>query len=287
MYVWGKNSDSIREKKQSLIICISSIVPFVINLIVQTLLPMVGIKSLPPLGQVFTLIMVLGIFYVIKKYRFFSVSTESLVDEILSNMMDLFILLSPKGKILRVSKSTEELLKYENGEIIGRDIDSVINEKVFLENIYSRQNDISVIKYEKLNCMAKDGSPVAISGTCSFIIDKYLKDVLGIAIVGHDIILMQELEKEIEEHKQTEKMLKESQERFVHLAYHDSLTDLPNRKYFYERLFIELKKANRNNSKFAVFFLDLDGFKNVNDNYGHEMGDYLLCEVANRIKGSW
>jgi PAS domain-containing protein len=72
--------------------------------------------------------MVLGIFYVIKKYRFFSVSTESLVDEILSNMMDLFILLSPKGKILRVSKSTEELLKYENGEILGRDIDSIINE---------------------------------------------------------------------------------------------------------------------------------------------------------------
>lgn len=79
---------------------------------------------------------------------------------------------------------------------------------------------------------------------------------------------------------------KKAEEHITYLAYHDSLTGLPNRKYFYERLSQELQRGRRSSGKFAVLYLDLDGFKEINDNYGHEIGDYILCETGNRIRES-
>jgi len=64
----------------------------------------------------------------------------------------------------------------------------------------------------------------------------------------------------------------------------DSLTGLPNRGVFNDRLGHAIHKANRNSTRLAVFFLDLDRFKQVNDSLGHKAGDLLLCEVANRLK---
>ena len=74
-------------------------------------------------------------------------------------------------------------------------------------------------------------------------------------------------------------------EEYIHrMAFHDPLTDLPNRKLFSERLRQELARCRRNGSMLAVMFLDMDHFKSVNDNYGHEAGDQVLCEVALRLR---
>jgi len=77
--------------------------------------------------------------------------------------------------------------------------------------------------------------------------------------------------------------LKHTNEQVTHLAHHDNLTALPNRILFYDRLNQEIKKARRSKDSIAVFFLDLDGFKIINDTLGHGAGDALLCEVAKRI----
>lgn len=68
------------------------------------------------------------------------------------------------------------------------------------------------------------------------------------------------------------------------LAYQDKLTQLPNRLLFDERLDLEVKRARRHGTKFAIMMLDLDGFKQVNDEYGHTAGDKLLCTVSKRLK---
>lgn len=68
------------------------------------------------------------------------------------------------------------------------------------------------------------------------------------------------------------------------LAFYDTLTRLPNRKLFNDRLTQALALARRSDSLLAVFFLDLDGFKAVNDVYGHHTGDHLLIAVAARLK---
>ncbi len=69
-----------------------------------------------------------------------------------------------------------------------------------------------------------------------------------------------------------------------HLAYHDALTGLPNRPLFMDRLIVALAQANRAHQKLAVFFLDLDRFKDINDSLGHTTGDSLLKAVAERVR---
>lgn len=78
--------------------------------------------------------------------------------------------------------------------------------------------------------------------------------------------------------------LKRQQEQVEHLAFHDVLTDLPNRMLLADRLQQALASADRSGRKLAVVYLDLDGFKPVNDRYGHEVGDRLLQELASRFR---
>jgi diguanylate cyclase (GGDEF)-like protein/PAS domain S-box-containing protein len=74
-------------------------------------------------------------------------------------------------------------------------------------------------------------------------------------------------------------------EEIRYLAHYDGLTSLPNRFLFKEYLDLALLSARRRNQKFAVFFLDLDKFKDVNDTLGHDAGDQVLAEMATRFTG--
>lgn len=107
------------------------------------------------------------------------------------------------------------------------------------------------------------------------------------ALIGHKaklvsntaikvIALQQQLRQKIEQHKQDKVVIQ-------HMAYHDPLTDLGNRRYFQEVFARSLNLAQRNHSKFALLSLDLDDFKPVNDQHGHAIGDALLKAVATRL----
>ena len=85
-------------------------------------------------------------------------------------------------------------------------------------------------------------------------------------------------------HDVTERKALEAQ--LAHRAYHDPLTGLPNRDLLAERLEGALRRPDRGDETVAVLFLDLDGFKLVNDGLGHEAGDRLLVDVASRLRGA-
>lgn len=77
-----------------------------------------------------------------------------------------------------------------------------------------------------------------------------------------------------------------NEEESRNVALHDALTGLPNRILFEERLDHGLTQAKRHGWKFAVLFIDIDNFKNINDSYGHDLGDKVLLTVADRLQSS-
>ncbi len=80
--------------------------------------------------------------------------------------------------------------------------------------------------------------------------------------------------------------LRAKQEQLAYLAYHDGLTGLPNRVLLHDRMEQAIARASRGRGQIAICYLDLDGFKPVNDQYGHKSGDQVLVEVAHRLAAS-
>jgi diguanylate cyclase (GGDEF)-like protein len=105
---------------------------------------------------------------------------------------------------------------------------------------------------------------------------EFLGDQASIAI--QNAKLYEQAQKEIVDRKKAEKAIK-------HLANHDALTGLPNRRLFNERIVLEISRAERNNQKIGVMLFDLDQLKDVNDSFGHNVGDLLLQAVSQRLLG--
>lgn len=78
--------------------------------------------------------------------------------------------------------------------------------------------------------------------------------------------------------------LKQSEQEIAYFTYYDTLTDLPNRRLFIEQLETAIARARHKQHSLTLMFIDLDHFKHINDTYGHQVGDALLCEAAARIK---
>ncbi|HEY3412264.1 MAG TPA: sensor domain-containing diguanylate cyclase [Armatimonadota bacterium] len=85
---------------------------------------------------------------------------------------------------------------------------------------------------------------------------------------------------------ETVQQLRAAEHTILHMAHHDALTDLPGRFLFNDRLEYALRRAVRHHETLAVMFLDLDGFKAVNDTHGHPAGDRLLQDVALALQSS-
>ena len=119
------------------------------------------------------------------------------------------------------------------------------------------------------NCILirRDGTETSIEDSAAPIHDRS-GAITGAVIVFHDV-----------------KMSKTMTEEMARLAQHDTLTDLPNRMLLKDRVNQAIGRAVRNGTRLAVMYLDLDGFKNINDSYGHAFGDKMLQSVAERLVG--
>ncbi|ACV68472.1 EAL domain-containing protein [Desulfohalobium retbaense] len=202
---------------------------------------------------------------------------------IIENSPDFIYLLDDSGFFTYVNRKAYELLNYHNGELLGLHYSSIIYEGdlhkaqyVFNERRTGERATQGVeIRLKKFSENTLDNETPHFIYTELFARGMYRDDSVRRQNFVGTYGVIRDL---------TERIRSEDLIRF-HL-YHDSLTSLPNRTLFNDRLHMALLHAKRNKKKFSLLFLDLDNFKKINDNLGHQSGDEVLQNVAKILKKS-
>ncbi len=177
--------------------------------------------------------------------------------------------IDPHGRLLTVSNFWLETLGYSPQEVLGRKLTDFMTEssrQLAKQTIFPMFFRTGSVKYIPYQLVKKNGEivEVLLSAIAERSADGHIERSLAVAI-------------DVTEHRQAEQEVKK-------LAYYDTLTGLPNRTLFQDRLGQALAHARRNNSKVEVLFLDLDRFKGINDTLGHAIGDEFLKIIAQRLK---
>ena len=192
---------------------------------------------------------------------------------IINSMGCAVIVCDTNGCVKIMNPVAEKLTGFKQNEAIGKDlteifslIDNEINEPI--ENLAKLAIKADAVLSLPENCtlIAKDGTQIPIGDSVAPIRDN--GKITGAVLVFQDI---------------TKRKHKEAQ--LLRNAFYDGLTALPNRILFTDRLRQAIERSKRRNHyHFAVLFLDLDGFKAINDRFGHQMGDNFLIAIAQRLE---
>lgn len=187
-----------------------------------------------------------------KRYRF-----------LFDNAADCLMILGLDGTILDINRTGLEQRGYTRDEIIGMHI-TQLDQPEFAAKVPKRLDDIEKggAVFESAH-LRKDGTPMPVEINAKIIELDGKKVFLSVIrdITGR----------------------RTAEQKIAQLAHFDMLTKLPNRTLFYDRLEQAVARAKRYKQKFAILFLDLDGFKQVNDEFGHHVGDCLLKMMADRL----
>lgn len=177
------------------------------------------------------------------------------------------IITNTQGKIKWANLAFSKLCGYSKQELLGqtpRILNSGRQSQAYYQALWTTISKGEIWSSETVE-RAKDGSFYTVSQTITPIVNDG-KITRFIAI--HDDISGQKL----------------TQERIEYMAHYDTLTRLPNRALFYDRLRQAVSLAKRNKGGMTLLFMDLDGFKKINDTLGHHAGDLMLIEVADRLR---
>ena len=195
--------------------------------------------------------------------------TDQIFEGIVETIREPLLVLDRDLRVVTASRSFYEFFKVKPEETVGQ----------FIYDLGDKQWDIS-----KLRELLETILPQQIA------FDNYEVEHDFVTIGRRTLLLnARQIEREVGKEKIillaiediTER--KKYEEKIQQMAFHDSLTGLPNRKLFSDRLGIVLAQAKRNKKKVGIVMLDLDNFKDVNDTLGHDVGDTLLKAVAERL----
>jgi diguanylate cyclase (GGDEF)-like protein/PAS domain S-box-containing protein len=196
--------------------------------------------------------------------------TKIFLDAVIENVpMPILVKTANDSRFTLINKAGEELFGFSRDLVIGKSPYDVYDEKhadfvvaqerksllsdhaIIIPDhpISTRERGVRLVAAKKVTIQGDDGKP------------EYVLTVID----------------DVTERRQAE-------QRIAHMAHSDSLTDLPNRAAFNKCLAATLRLAEAKGSGFAILCMDLDGFKEVNDVYGHTVGDLLLCHVADRLR---
>ncbi|TGE31186.1 EAL domain-containing protein [Desulfosporosinus sp. Sb-LF] len=194
----------------------------------------------------------------------------------LASIGDAVLTTDVEGNVSYLNSVAETMTGWRNEEARGLRIDKVFDifhertgqplaqpvHQCLLENRVIELSNHAVLRH-------RDGRQLFFIDDSAAPIRDRDGQMIGAVLVFHDVSEKREL-----------------LHRLSHQAHHDALTDLPNRQLFKERVHQAILDACHQQEQVAIFFIDLDGFKLVNDTLGHAAGDSLLCQVGERFKGT-
>ena len=223
------------------------------------------------------------------------------------NIIDGLLTLDARGKILSCNKACNRIFGYKYASLLGKSADTLMplaidantglerHLEVWEKHMIGMGREVMGRRSNGESFPAEvDLSKIVLDGETVYIM--VVRDISEKKAAQQRLQQFnEELERRVlertEELDRTNGKLRHEilervrmQQELTHLATHDTLTDLPNRALFNEHLEITLHSAARHQRMVALMFIDLDGFKAVNDNYGHETGDRLLQEVSRRMQ---
>ena len=189
---------------------------------------------------------------------------------VIDGALDAIVTVDESGHLVEFNPAAERIFGYSRGQVIGRHLGEVIispsqrkqHNKAHQQFVMTGKKHIFDRRLE-LNAMRSDGTEFPVELTLTSLKYKDLPYVTGFI---RDITDSKKAEKEIHQ-----------------LAFYDGLTGLPNRRLFHDRLNQVLVSKIRAKNYGAILFIDLDNFKVLNDSRGHDVGDILLVQVAERL----
>ena len=190
-------------------------------------------------------------------------------DSLISESSDLITVLDRDGRVTFQSGSVEQLLGWKVDEVVGHDIREFLDEGQadtvlsLLDEAQLRPDSRRSVAWQMRR---KDGEMLPVEAVATGRFDD--PDIAGCLLNIRD---------------QSERLVLE--EALRHQAFHDPLTALPNRALFEDRLAHAFDRTVRGGHSLCLLLADLDDFKDINDTYGHALGDAVLIEVAERLKG--
>jgi diguanylate cyclase (GGDEF)-like protein/PAS domain S-box-containing protein len=197
-------------------------------------------------------------------------ASEGRFQALTESAMDIVTVLDADGVIRYQSPSVRHLLGYEPEQMIGQNQFDIVHrdDADRLRERFGELIRVGVMDQAvEFRVQAKDGSWRILESIGKSCLDVPM--VRGIIVNTRDVTERRAIE-----------------QRIQHLAFHDALTSLPNRSLMQDRIGQAISRADRSLKKFAVMFIDIDNFKNINDTLGHDVGDELLRGVAKRLSDS-
>lgn len=192
-----------------------------------------------------------------------------LASSVYQNSSEAMVVADPENNILSVNPAFSTITGYGPDEVVGKSpnlLDSGKHDAEFYQNVWLQLERTGYWQGE-IQIRHKNGETYVQWLTLNNVYDDDGRVIRRVALF-YDI---------------TEK--KKTEEQIWFQANYDPLTNLPNRRLFADRLQHEIRKVKREKQYLVLFFLDLDRFKEVNDTFGHRMGDALLVDAAKRIRG--
>lgn len=190
---------------------------------------------------------------------------QSVFESLFEHNPNIVFLMDRDGVIIKANGNTEQILGYLKEDMNNRSFHSLLSEETVQHSLQAVQDACEGTPQTfKTAVQHKDGYRVDLDATAAPI--KQGLDVTGIIVTGQDITA----------NKRTE-------ERIRHMAYYDDMTGLPNRSLFVNQLNEVISRSYPPHGFLVVFLIDIDRFKVVNDCFGHDYGDMLLLQLAERF----